>query len=120
MAEVKRVRCDRCGKAVDLDAPSAMKPTVLPDGWARWTVDGPLDVCDECREQVRTLLTAGSLVQVGHASQSGSGKSWTELGLERQPHPERWFPVYAYSRSRIDGRKGSFYAEAIASPPGAP
>lgn len=87
-----RHECDRCHGSVMLDPPTSTKPLDRPVGWV--DIYG-VYMCTACAEQVRWFITAGRLFEVGHCRQSGSGKSWTELGIERQTDPDRWHPVYA-------------------------
>lgn len=52
-------------------------------------------LCPKCAADIRWFLSGGHLLHIGHARQSGSGKTWTELGIDKKSDPDRWFPVYA-------------------------
>lgn len=100
--------CDRCGKRESIPANVGAAPD-RPDDWGIWTLEPPRSIpdvgpvvtahtvaaCPDCLTEVNNVI-GRKLIHVGHARQSGSGKTWTELGLERQSDPERWVAVYAF------------------------
>lgn len=101
---VNKYTCTRCGavKLVELTAADFFaKRNNPPEGWHSWTHRGPsgstedIDTCADCHEEIVEFMTGGTLLHIGHARQSGSGKTWTELGIEDKDDKELWFPVYA-------------------------
>lgn len=98
-----RYTCARCGAKKIIPANVGPNPD-RPQGWGRWQFTAPgktvpsvdLDVCVRCMEQVDAVMKR-RIIFIGHARQSGSGKTWTELGLDRQDDPDRWFEVFAFS-----------------------
>lgn len=106
--KLNRYECDRCGNVAEVPIVDVLtasnEPDPPPDGWAVLTFRSAtdpmgLEVCGACHDEIVDLITKGHLVHIGHASQSGSGKRFTELDLARQENPERWFPVYALMRN---------------------
>lgn len=95
-------RCDRCGKEERVPANVGEAPD-RPKAWGLWQYIEPgktvpsrqVAACPDCLAEVNNVI-GRKLIHVGHARQSGSGKTWTELGLERQSDPERWFQVFAF------------------------
>lgn len=95
--------CDRCGKRESIPANVGEVPD-RPKEWGMWTYVPPggslsnrtVAACPDCLTEVNNVI-GRKLIHVGHARQSGSGKTWTELGLERQSDPQRWFSVYAFT-----------------------
>lgn len=99
--KVDRWRCDRCGAIAERPPMLTADNDPKPEGWIPLR-EMCMDICDLCADEVRTFIASGHLVHIGHYRQSGSGKSFTELGLERRDDPDRWQPAYAFF---MDGRK---------------
>lgn len=94
--------CDRCGKRESIPANVGEVPD-RPKLWGLWAYTEPgatvasrtVAACPDCLIEVNNVI-GRKLIHIGHARQSGSGKSWTELGIDKKEDRSKWFSVYAF------------------------